>query len=356
MHTTKALFILRKPGNDHIDIFGLNTNYLDPIQAINQDINEYKTIYFYPFVSNKQSEAIEYIPNEYCIGSIDLFSDIEFSQFIQNFYLQNDCDATDFIESSKQEHLELIEAIKNEIALGNINKAIASRIITRSLTNPPSIAEVYKKLLLLNSECYAYLFIHPQSGLWMGASPEQLIHIEDHYLHTTSLAGTLPIADDYVFTAKEYEEQKIVTDQIVNSLSSLGLKSMYNPQPDIKKLRHIKHLYTAISADLNGLKIAPSTIAQVLHPTPAVGGYPQKKAVEIIQKYERHSRAYYTGYVGIADSYNADFFVNLRCMKVQSNRIGIFVGGGITAHSIADQEWEETALKGLTMLDLLADL
>jgi isochorismate synthase len=41
--------------------------------------------------------------------------------------------------------------------------------------------------------------------------------------------------------------------------------------------------------------------------------------------------------------------VNLRCAQIFQNQIKIYVGGGITAESNPEKEWEETELKSGTV-------
>ena len=73
-----------------------------------------------------------------------------------------------------------------------------------------------------------------------------------------------------------------------------------------------------------------------------------------IENAEKHSREFYTGFlgpVGIEDL--IQLFVNLRCMKVGSKGLILFIGGGITHDSVAEEEWEETEIKADTLLSVL---
>ena len=95
-------------------------------------------------------------------------------------------------------------------------------------------------------------------------------------------------------------------------------------------------------------------IAEHLHPTPAVGGLPREAAMAFIDSQEEHDRRLYTGFIGI-DYANgdADYFVNLRCMQVFSDHFELFLGGGITAASRAESEWEETEHKSKVLLSVI---
>ena len=52
----------------------------------------------------------------------------------------------------------------------------------------------------------------------------------------------------------------------------------------------------------------------------------------------------------------ADFFVNLRSMRVEPRRVCIYAGGGITIDSVAADEWDETERKASTLINALIGL
>ena len=87
-----------------------------------------------------------------------------------------------------------------------------------------------------------------------------------------------------------------------------------------------------------------------MHPTPAIAGTPTDIAVSYINNIESHNRRYYGGYVGPVDENGEfDFFVNLRSLEFSGNDYCIYVGGGLTADSDAEKEWQETAEKAKTL-------
>ena len=48
--------------------------------------------------------------------------------------------------------------------------------------------------------------------------------------------------------------------------------------------------------------------------------------------------------------------MNLRCAKIFSNKVNLYVGGGIMPDSIPENEWRETELKSKTIGELLVGL
>ena len=77
-------------------------------------------------------------------------------------------------------------------------------------------------------------------------------------------------------------------------------------------------------------------------------------AIKLIADVEPHKRSYYAGFLGpLAGETDIRLFVNLRCMKILKDRALLYVGGGITAGSVAADEWDETNAKALTLLNVI---
>ena len=113
------------------------------------------------------------------------------------------------------------------------------------------------------------------------------------------------------------------------------------------------HLKTVISGELQNHKDI-KVLVKVLHPTSAVCGIPKLKSKKFILVNEGYSRSYYTGYLGLfKPEGNTHLFVNLRCMHVHEKSVEIYVGGGITASSNAEAEWQETINKSNVMRAVL---
>ena len=60
-------------------------------------------------------------------------------------------------------------------------------------------------------------------------------------------------------------------------------------------------------------------------------------------------------FVGTQQNINneTNLYVNLRCMQINQDHISLYIGGGITAASMAEKEWEETQRKAQTLLVVL---
>ncbi|MDO5616627.1 MAG: chorismate-binding protein, partial [Cruoricaptor ignavus] len=161
-------------------------------------------------------------------------------------------------------------------------------------------------------------------------------------LQTMSLAGTLPINENW--TKKEIEEQQPVTDYIRNILSEfVSEQDIIQSETYDHFSGNIKHLRTDFEINLDQKHL--DSVISALHPTPAVCGIPKDFCKENIANFENYNREFYAGYSRIETENTIYCFVNLRCAKLYKNKAFIFVGGGITAESQPEKEWQETELK-----------
>jgi isochorismate synthase len=196
--------------------------------------------------------------------------------------------------------------------------------------------------------CYSNLF-----GAWIGASPELLIEqINPIQFRTVSLAGTLT-SKIAVWSAKERNEQQLVTDFIANKLTQSNFNYELSEQNEIK-VGILKHLISEFNITPSNAAAQNLTqLVSILHPTPAVAGLPRENALSFIAMNEGFERNLYAGFFGIITDNYARINVNLRCAQLFSNGLLLYAGAGITADSDAQLEWQETQNKMKVSASLL---
>ncbi len=232
-------------------------------------------------------------------------------------------------------------------------KVVLSRKETFDIIDFDIIA-AFENLVQLYPSTFVYCFQHPKVGTWLGATPEQLLKSNDSTFETIALAGTQKDtgSNEVLWPKKEQEEQQFVTDYIVEKLKNVASELVVS-KPYSIKAGSIWHIKTDISGILNSNSSLQQVI-QLLHPTPAVCGFPKDKSKAFIMKNEKYDRTFYTGFLGelnIGDK--TDLFVNLRCMEMDKTRAHLFMGCGITKESIPEKEWEESVNKSMTMKKVL---
>ena len=276
---------------------------------------------------------------------------------------------------SKQDHLKLISNAIKTIENENLEKVVVTRQETLKGINYDPI-ELFKRLITNYPEAFVYCWFHPEIGLWLGATPETLLNIENNRFSTMSLAGTKAYQDhlNINWSDKEINEQSIVTNFIVNQLNN-EIQKIQMSEVETIKAGSLVHLRTQISGVFSDKTSDLKTIVNKLHPTPAVCGFPKDIAKNFIIENENYNREFYTGFLGELNirknksrnsnrrniennAYKSlkrvtDLYVNLRCMKFDDSQVNLFIGGGITIDSNAEQEWQETVAKSRTIKKVL---
>ena len=271
----------------------------------------------------------------------------------QNSHLQ--LIKTPFI-ASKSEYLNQVETLISALKKGELKKVVLSRIIAYEYDEVIDWGYKFEQLCQKYPTAFVYILSDGQGLFWAGATPETLISVRDYKAYTMALAGTMPAKlnpkENYIWQSKECDEQQYVTDYITDIIKNSGIKKIHVSETSTHLAGKLAHLVNHIDFEMPE-NISAMELAQKIHPTPAICGLPKEKALELITENELHKRSYYSGFLGIIqDNKSADFFVNLRCVQVVDNKLYSYVGGGLTADSNPEKEWEETVLKSQTMLSL----
>ncbi len=264
------------------------------------------------------------------------------------------------VDEFKKEQFEtLVSKAVGEIEAGSFEKVVLSRKEVIAL-HDFDLEVVFTKLVNNYQSAFNYCFYHPKIGLWIGASPEQFLKIEKNKISTIALAGTQSINDyhDIAWQTKEINEQKIVADFIVTTLSQFS-NLVITSKPYDFIAGELIHIRTDIEALIDN-PLDLQTIIDMMHPTPAVCGFPKDVSRDFILQEEGYNREYYAGFLGewnkdfqTFNKGNCDLFVNLRCMKIQEKNAELFIGCGINKGSIPEKEFLETLNKSQTMKKVL---
>ncbi|MBN1598994.1 MAG: chorismate-binding protein [Bacteroidales bacterium] len=259
--------------------------------------------------------------------------------------------------TNKRDFIQQVRNTIDKIRSGEFDKVVLSRVKIVEGEFTSRLIEIFKVLSDSYTNAFVYLF-QVKGHCWIGATPEPLICFENNELTTVSLAGTRTFTDENLkvenWNKKELKEQEYVTQFIENALSDYNIINYQKTGPYTKKAGRLLHLRTDFNFDIREIGDKLHDLINALHPTSAVCGMPMERTREYIIGTEKHEREYYSGFlgpVGIKDK--LQLFVNLRCMKVFPDHLALYVGGGITSDSIAEDEWEETEIKAETLLSVV---
>jgi isochorismate synthase len=254
------------------------------------------------------------------------------------------------------------EAI-GSIRAGSLEKTVVARSVIVRTDIPAHPFDLVSQLRA--GYPYSYTFGWQEGdAAFIGASPELLIARSGRDIRTNPLAGSAARgADDqedirlgHVLAAsrKDQREHVFVVEDIRARLEPLTDELTVPARPVLRKFPTVQHLSTEITGRLTEPRSVVE-LADVLHPTPAVGGTPRDDSLLFQDKIEGIDRGWYAGGVGWCDpGGDGEVAVALRCGLLRGTTAYLYAGAGIVADSVPDEELFETRLKFRPMLDLLS--
>jgi len=265
------------------------------------------------------------------------------------------------ISGKKSHFIEMVENGITAIGEGDFDKVVSARTYDETLSDNFNVLDQFDRLEKAYPDAFVSLISIPGRGTWMGATPELLIESSSDHFRTVSVAGTqsFPIdkeLSEAAWNQKEIEEQAMVSRYIIDQFKTIRLREFEETGPRSVRAGNMIHLKTEYAVDLNEVYFPElgSVMLHLLHPTSAVCGMPKYSALRFIAANEHLNREFYSGFLGPVNMDGLSrLYVNLRCMQILRTRAVLYAGAGITHDSIPEKEWEETALKCRTLLDVM---
>ena len=258
---------------------------------------------------------------------------------------------------SEEEYAWRIRPFVEALQDGEFDKLVFSRKRQVDCRGAVSVGEAFKEACSSYPQSYVYVCYTPQTGLWMGSTPEIILAGEDEQWHTVALAGTQSMQGDELpsqWSPKNRREQAYVTEYIRSILQNQAQEVRENG-PFTVQAGALAHLKTEFLFRL-APTCTPAQLLEQLHPTPAVCGLPKAESFGYIVRREGYDRSYYSGFTGCWNYHGrTDLYVNLRCMRREGDRAVLYAGGGILKSSDVHEEWLETEKKMQTMCRLISE-
>ena len=278
--------------------------------------------------------------------------------------LQDDTAPGKKITSLEADHERLrwinnVQMARDGIRNKRYRKIVIARDLRLRAENRVSSTKMVHFLRKEYPSCYSFMYQLNGEATFLGSTPEKLLSLQSQYVKTEALAGSMPrgltATQDAINekklleSTKDREEHAYVLDSIMEKLYQITDSLEHAPRPVIKKYANVQHLCTPVAASLSSEMNAVDIVAR-LHPTPAVGGYPESGALHHIQELEQFERGWYAGPIGwFNTNRRAEFSVAIRSGLIRRKHIQFFAGCGIVEDSDPEAEWEETRLKFLPM-------
>jgi menaquinone-specific isochorismate synthase len=254
---------------------------------------------------------------------------------------------------------EVVGFARSRIAAGDLDKAVLARELVLRTDHPIDPAYALDRLY----RSYQNAILFSVDG-FIGASPELLVSRINSIVRAHPLAGTAPRSSDpghdqrssarLLASDKDRWEHRITIEWLLNTLLPFCSFVDAEPEPTIVTLANVHHLGTRVEGRLSSPPASALELVGALHPTPAVGGQPQERALELIMAMERMERGRYAGPVGWLDSQgNGEFAVGIRSAQMNGTEARLWAGVGVVADSDPVAELSETRAKFQAMLSAL---
>lgn len=197
------------------------------------------------------------------------------------------------------------------------------------------------------------------------ASPERFLKMKDRHVNTRPIKGTrkrgaTPEEDEMLRqeladSGKDKSELLMIVDLERNDLNrvctpgSVKVTELFT----VEAYATVFHLVSDIEGILEDGKNVMDLL-EATFPGGSITGAPKYRAMEIIDELEHGKRNLYTGSIGyLTLDGSCDFNIVIRTALHKNGKYHLGVGGGITAESDLEFEYEETLQKAKAILDAL---
>jgi menaquinone-specific isochorismate synthase len=263
-------------------------------------------------------------------------------------------DTEQYFSPSKEVWQEMIDTCVNAFKASTFEKVVMCRKNILSLRESGKGRTILQKLLSDGPDSYIFYLEPSETHAFISLSPEKLFELRGQEISTDAIAGTrsrgitpkedLHLQNELLNSSKDLLEQRIVTDVIQEKLDKICQEIQVIERESILKLKYVQHIVTSFKGILRP-NVSLTQIIKELHPTPAVGGRPWKKAHEFIQNLEPFDRGMYAAPMGVIGPKSSELIVGIRSALIEHKNIHIFGGAGIVPGSLAHEEWTETQNK-----------
>lgn len=245
---------------------------------------------------------------------------------------------------AEQAWMARVVAALRDIGKGAIDKVVLTRCRQVEGSAPFSAGDILARLNVQQPDSVVYAHGNATHA-FLGTTPERLVAKLGHQVHVDALAGTawpgsLALSDD-----KNRYEQSLVVRAVVEALTPLCEQTPQVGAVEEHAAGQLSHWRSRIVGQaLSGSSLFD--LVRVLHPTPAVGGFPGAAAHTWLAAHGEQRHAWYSGGFGIlTPEGDGEFSVALRSALLDGKQALLQAGAGIVAGSTPEQELAEIEAK-----------
>ncbi|UPK05760.1 aminodeoxychorismate synthase component I [Bradyrhizobium sp. 170] len=257
---------------------------------------------------------------------------------------------------SRDGYITAVQRVIDLILAGDVFQAnIAQRFCARLSPSFDPLA-FYCQLRSLNPAPFAALLRYGKLTI-ASSSPERFLKLDGQEVETRPIKGTIARSADFeedrrraevlVASEKDRAENIMIVDLLRNDLSRVCTPHSVEVPVlcDLQSYASVHHLVSIVRGELAGDQDAV-TLLRACFPGGSVTGAPKVRSMEIIAEIERVARDVYCGAIGfIGFNGHMDTNIAIRTVTIDDGLAVFHAGGGITAMSDPEAEYEETLAK-----------
>ncbi|WP_185113202.1 MULTISPECIES: anthranilate synthase component I family protein [unclassified Chryseobacterium] len=247
-----------------------------------------------------------------------------------------------------EEYLELVNKAQKHCMRGDVFQLVLSRRFEQKFQGDEF--NVYRALRNINPSPYLFYFDYGNYKLF-GSSPESQLIIKDNKAIIHPIAGTFKRTGDLETDLqsieslkndpKENAEHTMLVDLARNDLGKLGKNITVTKLKEIHLFSHVIHMVSEVTADLEEMT-NPFEMVATTFPQGTLSGAPKHKALQLINEYEKDSRGYYGGCIGMVGlNGECNQAIMIRTFLSKNNTLFYQAGAGLVAKSVPKNELEE---------------
>lgn len=299
--------------------------------------------------------AINHFKNEaylfaHCYDTVSNVDEIEQLFSVRNFASYNFSREGEPQSNLKDEdYKEHVELAKKHCQRGDVFQLVLSRRFTQKFKGDEF--NVYRALRSINPSPYLFYFDYGNFKIF-GSSPEAQLIVKEGKAEIHPIAGTYKrtgndekdaeLAKQLAQDDKENSEHVMLVDLARNDLSRNGNTVNVETYREVQYFSHVIHLVSKVTGqkkkDITTMKVVADTF-----PAGTLSGAPKHMAMQLIEKYEKTSRAYYGGAIGFMDfDGNFNHAIMIRTFLSKNHELYYQAGAGLVAASNPEDELQET--------------
>jgi anthranilate synthase component 1 len=272
-----------------IDIPDMYYAVYQNIIAINHFKNE-AYIFAHCYESENNIDAIDHLIKMQSFSSYDFESKGDIS--------------SNLTDEEFKSHVELA---KKHCARGDVFQLVLSKKFQQDFKGDDF--NVYRALRSINPSPYLFYFDYGKFKIF-GSSPEAQLVVQDQNAEIHPIAGTFArsgddlkdaeLAKKLVADKKENSEHVMLVDLARNDLSRHCTAVVVKKYREVQFFSHVIHLVSKVIGKVRKNTPTMQIVADTF-PAGTLSGAPKYKAMELIETYEKTSRAFYGGAIGFMD-------------------------------------------------------